>query len=364
MKQNPTKKLARFGATIEELQNFDELIEFGTRQLMSIFNIGDAYYYEFKDNYNTAVSIKSWGAEIFQSQEFDVPKETTLGMAISTKEIVYVKDYCRHEYHKPEVATQGLKSVLFLPIKYGNTLVGCMALHGMYDIVDLRESDLDLARQFLSRLRNALERRDYVGQLEHSREETLRSLGIVLEHRDLETQGHTNRVIDLARNFAMQLQLSDKESKELLYGACLHDIGKLAIPDRILLKPGKLTTEEFEEIKLHTVHGFDMASKIPLLPEASSLLVKHHHEQWQGSGYPHNLEGDGIPVLARMFSLIDVYDALRSKRPYKEPWTKEASFTELRDQKGIMFDPALVEEFIVVADGYDKTYEDFNRQIK
>ena len=283
-----------------------------------------------------------------------------LHSVIAEKQTLYIPDYPSHQQSLSFLIEKGLRSLVFLPVEYANKVVGCMALHGIDDKLDLSESDLDLVRQFLSRLRNALERSDYISQLEKSREDTLRSLGIVLEHRDFETQGHTDRVVTLSRNFAKQINLSNEARQELVFGAYLHDIGKLAIPDRILLKPGKLTNEEFDEIKTHSVRGFEMANKIPLLSEASSLLVRHHHEKWEGTGYPDKLQGEEIPFLARMFTLVDVYDALRSHRPYKKAWTKEECFVELREKSEIMFDPQLVEDFIIVADDFDEAYKEHN----
>lgn len=354
------KNLAGFSAKIEEIQNFDELIDYGIKQLMSIFGITDANYYICIDDNETVVNAKSWGTELFSKDLVTISESPILHSVISQKQLLYVQDYPNHNQSLPLLIDKGLRSLVFLPVEYANTIVGCIALHGIDDRLKLNESDLDLIRQFLSRLRNALERTDYIRQLERSREDTLRSLGIVLEQRDLETRGHTDRVVELSRSFAKQLKLSDEQIKELVLGAYLHDIGKLAIPDRILLKPGKLSNEEFDEIKTHAMRGYNMAEKMPLLPRASSLLVRHHHEQWQGSGYPDKLKGEEIPFLARMFTLVDVYDALRSHRPYKKAWTQEESFEELRDKKGILFDPDLIEDFVVVAQAYDDVYKMHN----
>lgn len=354
------KELASFGAKIEELQNFDELIDYGIQQFMSIFGITDANYYTPINDTEVITNTKSWGTEIFDTERFSIDQSPIMAYALESREPVYITDYPNHPQSTRPIVEKGLKSVIFLPVEYADKVVGCIALHGMKEKIYLSDSNFDLARQFLNRLRNALERHDYVRQLEQSREDTLRSLGIVLEHRDLETQGHTDRVVTLSRNFAKQISLSDEKSQELVFGAYLHDIGKLAIPDRILLKPGKLSDEEFNEIKTHAVRGFDMANKIPLLSEASSLLVRHHHEQWLGAGYPDKLQGNEIPFLARMFTLVDVYDALRSHRPYKKAWTKEECFVELREKSGIMFDPDLVEEFIIIAEDYDDAYQDYN----
>jgi len=356
------KRLSSFGSKIEELKNFEDLIDYGVQQLMEIFAVKDARHYVCTEERKVFTSVKNWGTELFENTVFRNNDSFFLNTVSKTGEIIYVKDYVHHEKRIPKLVEKGLKSVIFLPIVFNDKVEHIIAFHGNNERIKLSEADLDLARQFLARLGNALEHKEYIDQLERTREDTLRSLGIVLEQRDFETRGHTDRVVTLSRNFAKQINLSSEQIQELIFGAYLHDIGKLAIPDRILLKPGKLTNEEFSEIKTHAVRGYDMANKIPLLSEASSLLVRHHHEQWQGSGYPDKLEGEEIPFLARMFTLVDVYDALRSHRPYKKAWTKDECFLELRDKSGIMFDPSLVEDFIVVADDYDAAYKEHNSQ--
>ena len=128
-------------------------------------------------------------------------------------------------------------------------------------------------------------------------------------------------------------------------GSLLHDIGKMGIPDSILLKPGKLTDEEWEIMRKHPVYAFEMLSPITYLKPALDIPYCHH-EKWDGSGYPRGLKGEQIPLAARIFAVADVYDALTSDRPYRKAWSKEKTLEHIREQSGTHFDPQVVELFL------------------
>ena len=129
------------------------------------------------------------------------------------------------------------------------------------------------------------------------------------------------------------------------WGALLHDIGKIGIPDQILHKPGKLTEEEWEIMKKHPEYAFDVLSSIDYL-SPSLDIPRYHHERWDGSGYPEGLEGEDIPLAARIFAVVDVWDALRSDRPYRKAWSDQKAREYLREQAGKEFDPRIVDAFL------------------
>lgn len=185
-------------------------------------------------------------------------------------------------------------------------------------------------------------------------EATLRALGLALEYRDFETKGHTDRVVSNSLTFGQARSLGEDELRALRWGAYLHDLGKISISDQILLKADRLSDEEFRIIRRHTLIGIEMCKAIPFLPSATRDVVKYHHERWDGLGYPDGLKGDAIPLLARIFSLVDVYDALTSKRPYKSAWSHEAAISEIREQAGKQFDPDLIPVFLTVVDDFRK----------
>ena len=171
------------------------------------------------------------------------------------------------------------------------------------------------------------------------------SLAKALSERDYETEEHVERMRDYATLLGMQLDLSESQIDDLSLLATLHDIGKIAIADNIILKPGKLTSEEFEAVKKHPEIGFRIAtSSLELVPIADAIL--YHHEWWNGKGYPKGLKGEEIPLLARIISVVDSYDAMTSDRPYRKAMCKEAAIQELSLFAGKQFDPVIVEKFI------------------
>lgn len=181
-----------------------------------------------------------------------------------------------------------------------------------------------------------------------AREGAIRALGLALESRDGETAGHTDRVTDLALRMGIALGLTDDELNALRWGAYLHDIGKIAIPDAILLKPGRLDDREWATMRGHAVAGHAFAAQLAFLPNEVLALIRHHHERWDGRGYPDGLAGESIPFPARIFALCDVYDALISERPYKPAWTHDEAVREIAGATGSQFDPAVVHAFLAL----------------
>lgn len=175
--------------------------------------------------------------------------------------------------------------------------------------------------------------------------ESLRSIISTLEEKDSYTHGHSLRVAEYAVIIAHELNLSDLEVREVELCALFHDIGKIGIPDQILLKPGRLTRAEFEIMKSHPVRSSRILEKISSL---RNLIpgIKYHHERFDGLGYPEGLRGQDIPLYARIILIADTYDAMTSTRPYRLALDKEVAFAELRNCSGTQFDPTLVEVFI------------------
>ena len=174
---------------------------------------------------------------------------------------------------------------------------------------------------------------------------TIEGWSRALDLRDRDTEGHTQRVADGAVKLARRLGFSDTEMIHVRRGAILHDIGKMAIPDSILLKPGPLTPEEWEIIRQHPRYAYELLSPIPYLGPALDI-PHYHHERWDGGGYPHGLKENQIPLPARLFSIVDVYDALTSHRPYRPAWKPETAIAYIRNEIGKHFDPAVAAEFL------------------
>ena len=174
---------------------------------------------------------------------------------------------------------------------------------------------------------------------------TIAGLSRALELRDLETEGHTRRVSALTLRLAEHVQIPPDQRASIQQGALLHDIGKLGIPDAILLKPGSLTPQEWKVMQQHPLYAYNILAPIVNLRQALDIPL-YHHEHWDGSGYPYGLKGEQIPLSARLFAVVDVYDALTSDRPYRSAWTRSQAIEYLREQSGRLFDPQVVASFL------------------
>lgn len=180
-------------------------------------------------------------------------------------------------------------------------------------------------------------------------EEMLERLAIVGEKRDDDTGEHTFRVGNLSAEIAEQMGLSEQKIIMLRQAARLHDIGKVAIPDSVLLKPGRLTQEEFEIIKRHTTVGAEILAQSPTpIVRMAEEIALSHHERWDGKGYPQGLSKQQIPLTARIVTVSDVFDALINERPYKKAWELERAITEIKNCIGTQFDPEVVNAFLLI----------------
>ena len=189
-------------------------------------------------------------------------------------------------------------------------------------------------------------------ELQHSNAElsaaydaTIEGWSMAMDLRDKETEGHTQRVTNLTIKLARHMGIPESEIVQIRRGALLHDIGKLGVPDHILLKKQDLTDEEWEIMRKHPLYAFEMLSSIIYLRSALDIPYCHH-EKWDGAGYPRGLKGEEIPLHARIFAIVDVWDALTSDRSYRKAWTKEQTIEYIQDQSGKYFEPQIVEAFL------------------
>jgi cyclic di-GMP phosphodiesterase len=239
---------------------------------------------------------------------------------------------------------------------------------GAYDFI-MKPVNVDelliAADRALERRQLLIERREYQAMLEHRVEQathhlaeayrelestyhaTLEALGSALDTRDVGTESHSRRVHGYALATAREYGMPDAELSDLAHGVLLHDIGKIGIPDAILLKPGPLTGEEWAIMRTHPEIGKRLIEKIPFLRGALPIVYAHH-EKWDGSGYPRGLRGKEIPMGARIFSVVDAFDAMTFDRPYSKAIPFDAATTELKRCAGAHFDPEVVEAFLRV----------------
>ena len=188
--------------------------------------------------------------------------------------------------------------------------------------------------------------RKATAEIRERERETVLRLSKAADSRDPETGAHIIRMANYSRIIAEQLGLSEADQQLILEAAPMHDIGKVGIPDHILLKPGKLSAEEFAIMKRHAILGYDiLADSNSEMLQAGAQIALSHHEKYDGSGYPHSLVGDDIPLFARIVAVADVFDALTSERPYKMAWDVDRALAMLREGAGKHFDPKCVEAF-------------------
>lgn len=212
--------------------------------------------------------------------------------------------------------------------------------------------------------RAAAEKHRHIEEMAVIHMNTIESLAIAIDAKDQTTHGHVRRTQIYAQQMGKLLGVSESESRALLAGALLHDIGKLAVPEYILNKPGKLTEAEFAKMKIHPTVGGDILRRVNF-PYPVEDVVRYHHEKWDGSGYPKGLRGQAIPLVARIISVVDFYDATRCDRPYRKGMTREESLALLRSMSSRAFDPRLVETFVAHIEDFDRliNVEDIKEQV-
>lgn len=249
---------------------------------------------------------------------------------------------------------EGLRSYCILPLFAHNELIGVLEIAWrapQYTKIDYIEFLTRIAEQIAF----AVERTFAVGDHQQSNLESATRTAVLaegllraLELRDPLTEEHTRRVSLLTMRLVAHMQIPSEQWDAIWQGALLHDIGKIGIPDAILLKTGSLTTDERKKMEQHVIYGYSILTPIIQLQNTLDIVL-YHHERWDGLGYPHGLRGDQIPLVARLFAVVDVFDALTSDRPYRRAWSRAQTLDYIREQAGNQFDPKIVQLFQEIA---------------
>src|SRR5689334_20889259 len=226
-------------------------------------------------------------------------------------------------------------------------VLGVLIFALVYLLYRFNERRLDEIRQAEA------ERRRHAEEMAAIHMNTIESLAVAIDAKDQTTHGHVRRTQIYAVEMGKLLKVSETDLRALHAGALLHDIGKLAVPEYILNKPGKLTEAEFAKMKIHPTVGGDILKRVNF-PYPVEDIVRYHHEKWDGSGYPKGLKGEAIPLVARIISVVDFYDATRCDRPYRKGMKREDSLALLNSMIGSAFDPKVVEMFIQHVEEFDR----------
>lgn len=247
-----------------------------------------------------------------------------------------------------------IRTLCLIPLRADNRLIGLLMLgeERNYNREPFDEQKMNLARAIGDQSASAIRRTLLHAQTEQDKRDlataydaTIEGWSRALDLRDKETEGHTQRVVEMTLRLARHFGFSGEQLDHIRRGALLHDIGKMGIPDAILLKPSALTEQEWEIMRRHPEYALMLLSPIDYLAPALDIPYCHH-EKWDGTGYPRGLKGEEIPLTARLFAVVDVWDALTSDRPYRAAWPQEQALTEIQTQAGKHFDPKVVEAFL------------------
>lgn len=290
------------------------------------------------------------------------------GIAAKENKLVHfhnLKDDSVDEAFASLLEEAGMKNYLGVPLSAKGILVGVLELFVKEDIQPDKEW-LNFFETLAGQAALAIENARLIERLENANQDlqivnanllqanqnltvaydaTIESLALALNLRDYETEDHSRRVTTMMKDLAGMMKFSPEDLISINRGTLLHDIGKLGVPDSILRKPGILTDEERQVMQQHTIFAYNLLKSIEYLKPALDIPFLHH-EKWDGSGYPNGLAGQQIPLAARIFAVVDVYDALTSDRPYRKAWTKDTAIAYIKEQSGKHFDPQVVDVFL------------------
>ena len=242
-----------------------------------------------------------------------------------------------------------VRSFMVVPLKIREKIFGVASAFIFNEGPRFSEKDIYYMNFITQKAASAIENIALYENIYENLFSTLYAFVTALEVRDLYTRKHSTRVAGYAYMIAREMGCTDEELDVINFAGSLHDIGKIGIRDDILLKPGRLTEEEYEKIKEHPVIGADIISKLGLW-DREMEIIRHHHERYDGQGYPDKLKGEEIPKLARIMAVADCYDAMASDRAYRKAMAKEDALATIRRNSGTQFDPKAVEAFMRIAD--------------
>lgn len=328
---------------ISSILNIEELLNTAVRLIDSALgNLITAILLPDEKKEKLEIKAITPGVEIKPGFEKVPLYRGIVGEAMKAKRFIYVPDV--EEDTRYVAAIEGVKSEMAIPLIAGTKVLGVIDFQSkVKDRFDLMTIDLlnDIAHRISTFLENAI----LYEKIEKSYAETIRALVLAMEFKDSYTRGHSERVTALAMKLADNLKISDGR-KKILYWACLlHDIGKIGISESILNKPGELNEFEFSEIKRHPVEGARMLEQIEGLKEVVPI-IRHHHENFDGTGYPDGLRGGEIPIESKILAVCDVYDAMTTVRSYRKPFSREGALSTIKAFSGSRLDPEVVEQFL------------------
>ncbi|MFP4477335.1 MAG: DUF3369 domain-containing protein [Desulfatibacillaceae bacterium] len=338
-------------AHLFEQQSLNRFAKGVLTQLISILRLGESSMY---------IEAAGFTASEIREGEFRIVAatgrfENAVGDDLSTVVDEGILAHLKEALEKKECVYVNGAYVGYFPTSSGAT--NLLYLSGCQHLTDL---DRDLVRIFSANVAVAFENIYLNRELMETHREMIMTLGEVLENRSFEIRNHTRRVAEASYLLARLIGMEEPEAEILKLASPMHDLGKVGVPDAVLLKPGSLTAQEFEMIKAHTTTGWEiLRNSTRDLNRAAAIVALQHHERWDGQGYPKGLAGEDIHIYGRITCITDVFDALTHRRVYKPAWDGQRVTELIREQRGKYFDPALVDVFLENLDAFFQINEQF-----
>lgn len=342
------EKLAHISVTLNSTIDLDALMKIiisSAAELLECEAVSLLLYSPEKSSLYFAESSLS---DVKKLAETNVPLQGSLAGVIFLENKPLILNSVEHDPRHFSYAARQVNfhthSLLGVPMRFQDKNIGVLeALNKKQGF--FTQDDLDILLVVASQAAVAIQNANLVKDLQDAYNSTLEGWSSALDLRDKETSGHSLRVADMMVSLASEMGISAEKFAVFRQGALLHDIGKMGIPDNILLKPGPLTEAEWEIMRQHPHNAYKLLAPIAYLQPALDIPYCHH-EKWDGTGYPRGLHGENIPLAARLFAIIDVWDALCSDRPYRAAMPEPIVMSYIKNEAGKHFDPALVDVFV------------------
>lgn len=384
--QQQVEKLNNIGIALSSEHKLEKLLDRIVSQSLflahcdagSIYTVGGSML-NFKAARNNTLK-KRYGEgyedKCFKRYRVPISMDRISGYVAATGETLNIKDVYHIDSDKKYTFTDDFdrrnnyktQSMINAPLKEpgGNILgvlqlINCMNKEGQ--IIPFNKNLESLIRSLASQAAVAIRNARLIEKVKEVHLDTILRLSVTAEFRDVDTSDHLRRMTNYSQIIAKNLGLNDDELELLKYAAPMHDIGKIGIPDSILFKPGKLTWSEMEEMKNHSIYGAQiLEGSDSVILKASSVVALNHHERWNGKGYPRGLKYDDIPLFGQIVSIADVFDALTSKRSYKEAYSPEYAIKEIEAGKNSMFGQHIVNAFMDGINGIIEVFEESGKK--
>ncbi|MEO0288310.1 MAG: HD domain-containing phosphohydrolase [candidate division WOR-3 bacterium] len=370
-------ELIEISIMISSIPNLNQLLEIVLKKAREITN-SDAGSLYLKDK-NRLVFLITQNDTLkdihkkFKAFPINIDKTSIAGYAAFTKNIINIPDVYMLSNEYPfsfndefdKKNNYRTKSMLTIPMKDNeNEVIGVLQLINSKDekgnITSYSKEIEKIIESFASIAAVSIKNVQLKENIKRAYLETIYRLSVAAEYKDTDTGTHIKRMSKYSELIAKKLGFSDEFCELILYASPLHDIGKLGIPDAILTKPAKLTPEEWEIMKRHTTMGYEiLAGSTEKLINFASSIALNHHERFDGTGYPSGKKGEEIPIEGRIVALADVFDALATKRPYKDAWPLDKILTEIENQRNKQFDGKIVDVFLSNLDEFLKIQNEF-----